>query len=220
MKGHIRPRGKNSWRLKFDAGRDGNGERKIQYVTFRGTKREAQRKLAELIAGVDKGTYIEPNKIMVAQYVRDRVDVWEGSGDISARTAQRYRQLVENQIVPHLGGLLLQKLKPADVEAWHAVLRTSKRKRGSATISTRTIGHAHKVLGKALADAIRNEIIHRNVARQVRPHVETSTEVDTEMVIVRDVPALLKQLEGYGCACMRCLASYAVCASARPWPCV
>ena len=50
MKGHIQQRGKNSFRLKFDAGQDAAGKRKIQFVTFHGTKREAQVKMAELIA--------------------------------------------------------------------------------------------------------------------------------------------------------------------------
>ena len=50
MKGNITRRGKNSFRLKFDAGIDANGKRKIQYHTFRGSKREAQDKLTELMA--------------------------------------------------------------------------------------------------------------------------------------------------------------------------
>jgi integrase len=184
--------------LKYDLSRDpGSGKRVTKYVTIKASgKREAERRLAELISGIEKGTYIEPNRITVAKFVRDRVDAWEATGVISARTAQRYRQLAEHQIVPYLGHQLLQKLRPADIEAWHAVLRTSKRKRGNGTISPRTISHAHKILGKALADATRNELIHRNVARQIRPNVQTSTEVETEMVIVRDVPALLMQLEG------------------------
>jgi hypothetical protein len=58
--GHIRPRGRRSWELKFDAGRDpATGERKIQYHSFKGTKSEAKIKLAELIAAVGKGTYVE-----------------------------------------------------------------------------------------------------------------------------------------------------------------
>src|SRR5215469_12323785 len=104
MKGHIQQRGKNSFRLKFDAGRDEKtGERKIQYHTFHGTKRQAQVKLAELIASVAQAKYVEPNKVPVAEWVRGRVDIWEAAGDITGRTAKRYRQLVENQIAPHLG---------------------------------------------------------------------------------------------------------------------
>ena len=112
---HTR-RGEHSWRLKFDAGRDSDGERKIQYVTFRGTKREAQIKLASLITAVGSGSYVEPSKLSVAAFVRGRVDVWEASGDITARTAKRYRQLVENQIAPHLGDKPLQKLTRLDIE--------------------------------------------------------------------------------------------------------
>ena len=96
--GHLRPRGKTSWELKFDAGRDpAAGKRKIQSVSFRGTKRQAQVKLAELIAAVGGGTYVEPSKLTVAEHVRTRIDHWEASGAISARTAQRYRQLADGQ---------------------------------------------------------------------------------------------------------------------------
>src|SRR5262245_57762796 len=166
MKGHITQRGKRSWRLKFDAGRDPvTGKRKIQYHTFRGTKREAQIKLAELIAAVGSGQYVEPSKMRVAEFVRERVNQWEAAGDISARSAERYRQLVENQIAPHLGTKLLQRLRPLDIETWHTILRNSGRVRGSVGVGDSTIGHAHRVLAKALGDAVRNDVVSRNVAR-------------------------------------------------------
>ena len=125
MKGHIRPRGKKSWELKFDAGRNpATGERKIQYHSFRGTKRAAQDKLSELLASIGKGDYVEPSKLTVAQYLRSRVAQWEAarlispSEGISPRTAERYRELIENQIIPHIGENQLQKLRAPDIEAW------------------------------------------------------------------------------------------------------
>jgi integrase len=194
MKGHIRPRGKRSWELKFDAGRSPTtGKRKIRYHAFRGTKREAQLKLAELIAAVGKGSFVEPSKTTVADFVRARVEQWEAAGDISARTAQRYRQLVENQIVPHLGAMLLQKLRPLDLEAWHTTLRNCGRVRGKGGVAARTIGHAHRILGKALRDAARNGMVSRNVvSEQSAPKV-----TDDEMVIVQDVPSLVESLRGW-----------------------
>jgi integrase len=191
MKGHIRQRGKRSWELKFDAGRDpATGKRKVQYHSFKGTKREAQIKLAELIASVGKGAYVEPHKVTVADFVRARVDQWEAAGDISARTAQRYRQLVENQIVPYLGATLLQKLRPLDVEAWHAALRNGGRVRGKGGVAARTTGHAHRILGKALRDAARNGILSRNVVSEHSAPKVT----DDEMVIVQDVTGLAEKL--------------------------
>lgn len=191
MKGHIQQRGKTSWRLKFDAGRDEKtGKRNVQFVTFRGTKRQAQTKLAELIASVAQSKYIEPSKITVADYVRGRVDQWEDSGDISARTAARYRELTENQIVPHLGAKLIQKLRTDDIEEWHTTLRSGGRAKGKGGLAPRTIGHAHRVLGKAMRDALRFEKITKNVtALQAAPKVD-----DDEMAIVQDVPALIDRL--------------------------
>ena len=49
--GHIQRRGKSSWPLKFDAGRDPEtGQRNIQYVTVRGTRAAAKARLVELVA--------------------------------------------------------------------------------------------------------------------------------------------------------------------------
>lgn len=195
MKGNITRRGKNSWRLKFDAERDPvTGKRRIRYVTFRGGKREAQTKLAELIASVGQGTDIDPNKITVAEFVRARVNQWEAAGDISARTAQRYRQLVENQIVPHLGAKRVQKLTTLDIEQWHTTLRNSGRARGKGALAARTIGHAHRVLSKAFKDAVtKAKLVGSNIMReQAVPKVEHD-----EMVIVQDVPALVEKLRDW-----------------------
>jgi integrase len=195
MKGHIQQRGKNSFRLKFDAGRDEKtGERKTQFHTFRGTKRQAQVKMAELITAVDQSKYVEPHKITVAEWVRARVDHWEASGDISARTAQRYRQLVEHQVVPHIGAKLLQKLRTLDVETWHTTLRTGGRVRGQGDLSARTIGHAHRVLSKALKEAAKNELVVKNVvAAESAPKVASGDD----MVIVQDVPAFVEKIRGH-----------------------
>jgi integrase len=190
MRGHIRRRGLHSWELKFDVGCGPDGKRKIQYVAFRGSKREAHAKLTQLLAAVGQGDYVEPSKTAVADFVRSRVDQWEAAGDISARTAQRYRQLAENQIVPHLGAMLLQKLRPLDVETWHTALRNGGRVRGEGGIAPRTIGNAHRILGKALRDAARNGMVARNVvSEQSAPKA-----ADDEMVIVRDVPGLVERL--------------------------
>jgi integrase len=193
MKGHIRQRGKQSWELKFDAGRDpATGKRNVRFHSFRGTKREAQNRLAELITAVSADTYIEPNKITVATFVAARIDQWEAAGDISARTAQRYRQLLTHQIAPLIGTKLLQKMRPLDVEDWHTALRTTGRASGKGGVSARTVGHAHRVVSKALRDAERNGLVNRNACRTTSaPRVRSR-----DMIIVTDVAALVEKLRG------------------------
>ena len=102
-------------------------------------------------------------------------------------------QLVENQIVPHIGAKLLQKLRTLDIEEWHTTLRTSGRVRGKGGAAARTIGHAHRVLSKALRDAAKNELVVKNVvAAQSAPKVDNE-----EMVIVKDVPAFIEKMRGH-----------------------
>ena len=136
MKGCITRRGKTSWRIKFDVGRDAaTGERKIQYVTVRGKRAEAEAKLAELVDAFNKGTFVEPSKITVGEQIRARVAQWEAAGDISLKTAERYHELIEGQIVPHLGAKAMQKLRAADIEAWHTTLRVSGRRDGKSGVA-------------------------------------------------------------------------------------
>jgi integrase len=185
MKGHLRERSPGRWAIVIDVRDPATGKRKRKWHSFKGTKREAQVECARLVASVGQGDYVEPSKMTVADFVRARVDQWEAAGDITARTAQRYRQLLEHQIVPHLGTKVLRKLRPLDIEAWHTALR--------ADIAARTIGHAHRLLGKALRDAAKNNLVIRNVAKeQSAPKV-----TDEEMVIVQEVPALVDKLRGW-----------------------
>ncbi len=107
---------------------------------------------------------------------------------MTARTAQRYRQLLEHQIAPHLGGRPVQKLRPL-VEDSHATLRSGGSANGQGGVSARTIGHAHRMPAKALRDAERNGLINRKATSALKV-------VEKEMAIVKDVPALVAKLRG------------------------
>jgi integrase len=182
MKGHIRERSPGHWAIVIDVRDPQTGKRKRRWHSFKGGKREAQVERARLIAAIDSGTAIEPGKATVGDFVRMRIDQWEAAGDITARTAERHRQLLKHQIAPHLGAKVLRKLRPLDIEQWHTALR--------ATVSARTIGHAHRLLSKTLRDAIRNDLCSRNVCtEQPAPRLESG-----EIAIVRDVPGLVAAL--------------------------
>jgi hypothetical protein len=156
MKGHIRERSPGRWAIVIDVHDPQTGKRKRRWHSFKGGKREAQTERARLIASVGQGSYVEHSKVTVADFVAARINQWEADATISARTAQRYRQLASNQIAPHLGTKPLQKLTRLDVEAWHTTLR-------NGGLAPRTIGHAHRVLGKALRDAEVDSLVTKNV---------------------------------------------------------
>src|SRR5690348_4480052 len=165
--GGLDQRGLDQWRLRWRIG----GKRYSK--AFHGSKRAAQTELRRLLAEVEAGTAVEPSRLTVADYLRG----WLGSDrDLSPKTLERYRQLAERQIIPHLGATVLQKLRPAQIHDWHNALLESGGV-GGRPLSARTVGHAHRVLHRGLEQALRLENIARNVAHVVRPPKVRANEV-------------------------------------------
>jgi len=193
MTGSIIRRGRSSFRLKFEAGeRDAvTGKRQTRYLTIRGTKKFAQAELIRQLSMVDNGTAVNPSKVTVAEHLRAWLDA---DTALSAKTKERYRQLAEQQIIPHLGGTLLQKLRPAHIQDWHGTLLKAGGK-GGAPLSARTVGHAHRVLHTALARAANIEIVARNVASVVRPPKVEAREV--QILTGRQIAEVLARLDGH-----------------------
>lgn len=193
MKGNITRRGKSSWRLKFDVGRDPEtGKRLIQYVTVRGKRQDAERELTRRLNALHEGTWIEPSSVTVADYIRGWLD--DAAHGISPKTKERYWQLAEQQIIPHLGTVPLQKLRPAQIQEWHGILLRSGGKDGRP-LSARTVGHAHRVLHRALARAALSEVVSRNVASLVHPPRVEANEV--AILTAEQMVDVLAKLEGH-----------------------
>jgi integrase len=191
--GHIRPQGKGSWEIKFDLGRDPiTGRRITKYLTLRGTKRKAQEELTRLLGQRNEGSYIEPTKMTVAQYLHHWLDT-DIDRRVSARTAARYRGIVEKNIIPRLGHVPVRKLTPVHIEAFEAELQREgwvkpqakkkpmegeeipiEEKRG---LSSQTALHVHRVLSQALGHAVRVGVLFKNPARQVKPPRPPSREI-------------------------------------------
>jgi hypothetical protein len=52
VKGHIRKRGKSPWSLVIELDRGLDGKRRQKWCTVQGTRKDAERKLAELLHSV------------------------------------------------------------------------------------------------------------------------------------------------------------------------
>ncbi|HEY2534309.1 MAG TPA: hypothetical protein VGJ20_41400 [Xanthobacteraceae bacterium] len=134
MKGNLTRRGERSWRLKYDIASGGDGERQTRYVTLRGTKAQAQAEAAKVLAGLATGMHVDPDTTTVAAYLKqwlqpeDEQEAGEQKAadhpTLGRKTVERYKQLAQQQINPHLGGVQLQKLKPKQIQDWHQTLLT------------------------------------------------------------------------------------------------
>ena len=201
-RGNITRRGKRSWQLKFDVGVDAKGKRRIRYVTVQSTRQDAQKELTRLLAQHDAGTLPEPSKVTVAEYLRRWLGEEPKDGEqppvppagLAPKTAERYRELAEGQIIPHLGSILLQKLRPARVADWHEDLLKAGSRKGKP-LSAQTVGHAHRVLHRALERAMGSEIISRNVADVISPPKVRKKEI--EILTADEIADTLAKLDGH-----------------------
>jgi hypothetical protein len=130
MRGNITRRGKSSWRLKFDLGTDPvTGKRLTQYATVRGTKKEAEAELNRRLHQVEEGSFVERSAVSVADYARHWMSAIAPS-KASAKTLERYGEIVEQHIIPRLGKVALQKLDGTMIDEFYTHLRTEGRRDG------------------------------------------------------------------------------------------
>ena len=127
MRGHIRKRDDRSWAVVVDVGHDSHtGKRRQKWVSVKGTKRAAERRLAEVVRDLNEGTYVEPSRVTLPDYldrwIRDYVSV-----SVRERTAQGYRGIVR-RLQPRLGP---GRARPTQASSRPAILRRADRWRST-----------------------------------------------------------------------------------------
>lgn len=195
MRGNITRRGKGSWRLKFDLGTDpATGKRNTQFVTVRGTKKEAEAELNRRLNQVEEGTFVEKTVATVAEYARHWLTAIAPS-KAAPKTLERYGEIVEQHIIPRLGNLALQKLDGTHIDEFYAHLRTNGRRDGKGGLAAQTVQHIHRLLSQILSSAVKA----RRLRQSPMEAVQTTPKVRREEIQVLDdaeLGALLKHLKG------------------------
>lgn len=173
MTGKRRPRGEGSVHRRTD-GRwvgivdlgygKGNGSRNRRYIYGR-TKNECLDKLHIAQRRVRDVGAMPPVRLTVGEWLT----TWTEQvlpGSVRESTAANYAVLVRHYIVPVLGNRSLTKLAPADVRAFLGELARTDSRHGRP-LSARTVQYVHAVLRRALTQAMREELVTRNVAALV-----------------------------------------------------
>jgi len=153
MKGHIRKRGKNSYAIILDIGRDGNGIRLQKWHSLKGTRKQAEAYCAKLVTELNLGTYIAPAAYNTGEYL----DRWLESHvqtSLSAKTAERYKELIEQHIKPAIGSIPLTKLRPMEIQQFYAKALAGGCKRKAGGLSKQSVLHMHRLLHVAMKHSV------------------------------------------------------------------
>ena len=200
--------GGQSWLVKYDIAPDPTtGQRRTRCKTVRGSKKEAESVRRKLLEAVKEGTHVDTSKKAFAEYARHWLDNIAAT-KVSAKTLERYREIVETNIIPVIGETRLQKLTTAHVESLYSQAQKSGRRDGRG-LSTTTVRHMHVVLSAILVSASKKRLIQTNpmedvesVPKAATPEIKTldSGEVQTLLRTARGTdlyaPVLLAAATG------------------------
>lgn len=197
--GSIRERKKGQWEGRVTIGRKPDGS--LNRVSFYGKSRqEVADKIADALSTLKNGTFVEPNRVTLAQWLNKWMEVYQ-KGTISPNFYARRQDLIRIHIKPAIGNMPLLKLKPADVKKLYNDLEKNGRKPGRKKngdiiplkegtppgLATGTIKHIHNILNPAMKQAVKEGLVPKNVVADVTP---------PKVVRTREAKALTKQEAG------------------------
>ena len=139
------------WEARYTDGVDlGTGKQRRRSI-YGKTQKEVMQKLKAATAAIDNGTYIQPNKQTLGQWL----DIWEKTylGGVKPRTREIYAYNIRLHIKPALGAVRLEALNTHEIQQFYNALGEPSMTR-SKGLSPKTIKDIHGVLHKALQQAV------------------------------------------------------------------
>ena len=162
--------------LRVELDRGTNGKRQRARETFRGSRREAEARLRDLLREAENGG-LDGGRISI----KELCERWLQSVEhrVAGHTYGRYHQLVTDYILPELGGMRARALRPAHIEAAVAKWVVTKRADKKCILSGRSVKHIFDVLKTALNWGVRMNVLSRNPAYAVESPRYVAREMKT-----------------------------------------
>lgn len=147
--------------VTMDYGKDQDGKRQKKYSTYPNLT-AARRALRSFEVERDSQMIVIPSRLTLGQWMEQwMAEIIEPNR--AETTVYGYRKIIENHLDPILGDIVLQELKPRDIQHYYARLKADKE------LSSNTIRHHHDLLTCCLRTAVKHDLILRNPAERVDP---------------------------------------------------
>jgi integrase len=157
----ARPRkdGSTAWLVRVYRGQDEDGRRSYRSETIVGTRRNASKRLTELLAEKDSfGQLSRLTRQTVSAYLSDWLDNWLDG--VSEKTRASYRWLMESYVMPDIG---LRKVAALSDEELQRLFR----RLSAGGKSPRTVRYTATVFKSALRHGVQRGVLTRNAMENV-----------------------------------------------------
>lgn len=168
--GQLIEREKSVWTIRIYLGEDSSGKRFYHNETAKGTKKDAQKRLTQILREKDLGLITESRN----QTLNDYLDFWLANiakPRLESRTFLDYGDILRLYVRKPLGNLKITDIKSRHIQKVYGEML----ERG---LSARRVKYAHAVLRSALQHAVKTDILLRNEATLVELPKQTRKEMD------------------------------------------
>ncbi len=195
MKGTIIKRGER-YSVVIDLGRDADGKRIRKWHSGYRTRREAEEARIEILARIQQGEYVGPSKQTLQAFLMDE---WVPAikGSVRPTTWASYKRNIELHVVPHIGSRQVQRLSTSQLNKLYADLLDSGRVDGKGGLSNSTVRYVHRILTKALNDAVKWGKLTRNPCTAAEPPRRTATETELRVWNAEELREFLMSVEDH-----------------------
>jgi integrase len=150
------------WRVRTEFPATPENKRPQVTETFRGDRRAAERRKAEILAEHAAAPGVQPTRASLAEHVEGWIAQRLALGQITAGSAESYRLVLRTHLRAHaIGARRISDLTPSDVQRF--VVEKTK------THAPRTVNQMLGVIHGSLESALRQRLVKLNVAALVEP---------------------------------------------------
>lgn len=179
--GSLIPLGPNKWLSRVYLGTTG-GKRRYSAKTLTGTTSEARKAHTKRLREIDTGTFIEPSKQTVEEYLTDWLK--SKAAEISERTYSDYAHRLRLDVYPAIGTAKLDHVSAQRLQSLCASLTTDRK------LAPRTIQYTFAILHEAFERACEWNLLARNPVKYVS--LPKRVKTPPQVLTAEDTVAILK----------------------------
>lgn len=182
----IEKRSENSYRITVSAGYNSDNKQIKKQKTVRldptltpkQAEKELQRLVVEFERQVQTGQILEGGQLTLSEFVERWLK--DAENRLEAKTIDSYKAELDSKILPALGHLKLDKIRPLHLqEFYNNLLEDGIRQDGKAGgYSSRTIKYQHQILSSLLGSAVQWQLILSNPCSRIKPPKGKEEQID------------------------------------------
>jgi integrase len=161
QEGTIVRRKDGRWMASLTIGRNPTTGKLKRAYFYGKTRQEAADQLARALSDLGRGLFVAPHKLTVGEWLNTWLREYK-QPRVRPLTFDNYERVIRCHLIPALGHIPLQDLRPQHVQRFY----NEKRQAGMAENTLRVL---HVVLHMALMQALRNQLVTRNVSEATEP---------------------------------------------------